>query len=58
MHDRNTYELPASTNILEPLEVTIPVDNAKKGVYKIEIIATSEGEKPMSASSKTTFIVP
>lgn len=58
VHDGDVYELPASTNILEPLEVTIPVDNAKKGVYKIEIIATSEGEKPISASSKTTFIVP
>lgn len=58
VHERDLYELPASTNILEPLEVTIPVDNAKKGIYKIEITATSEGEKPISASSKTTFIVP
>jgi polyferredoxin len=58
VHDRNVYNVPASTNILEPLEVTIPVDNAKKGIYKIDILATSDDAKPISASSKTTFIVP
>jgi polyferredoxin len=58
VHNRNVYEVPASTNILEPLEVTIPVDNAKKGIYKIDITAASEDAKPISATSKTTFIVP
>jgi cytochrome c oxidase accessory protein FixG len=58
VHDRNVYVVPAATNILEPLEVTIPTDNAKKGVHKIEIVATSEDADPVSVTSKTTFIVP
>ncbi|MGC9163133.1 MAG: cytochrome c oxidase accessory protein CcoG [Thiomonas sp.] len=58
VHGRNLYELPPATNILAPLEVTIPVDSAKKGVYKIEIVARSNDAKPVSATSKTTFIVP
>jgi polyferredoxin len=58
VYRRNVYEVPASSNILEPLEVTLPVDQAKKGIYKIEIKAVSEDNKPISASGHTTFIVP
>ena len=58
VHDAQSVVVPPSTNILQPIELTVPVDNVRKGIYKIEIKAVAEGGRPLSASSRTTFIVP
>ncbi len=58
VHSGQTVQVPPSTNVLHPIELTIPVDDAQKGVHKIEITAESDGEHPVKASSKTTFLVP
>lgn len=58
VHKGEKIELPPSTNVLRPIEITVPVDDAKTGIYKIEITAQSDGDHPVKASSKTTFMVP
>ena len=58
VHNARPIEVPPASNILQPVELTVPVDNVRKGIYKIEITAVAEGEHPVSASSRTTFIVP
>ena len=51
-------ELAASSNVLHPLELAIPTDGARSGVYHVEITARSAGADPVSVHHDSTFIVP
>jgi cytochrome c oxidase accessory protein FixG len=51
-------DLAPSSNVLKPLEVAIPEDQAKTGIYKITISAHSDDAKPVAVQSVSTFIVP
>ena len=51
-------DLPASTNLLHPLDVVVPDEAAKSGIYKITITATTNDAKPIVVSHESTFIVP
>ena len=55
-HD--AVEIGASDNLLRPLEITVPTDEAHKGVYKIVITARSDESKPVVVHTGTTFLVP
>ena len=55
---RGAVDLAPSTNVLLPLELAMPTDDARKGVYKIEITARSDDGKPVVVRSDSTFIVP
>ncbi|MHB0921823.1 MAG: cytochrome c oxidase accessory protein CcoG [Thiomonas sp. 13-66-29] len=55
---RGAVDLAPSTNVLRPLELAMPTDDARKGVYKIEITARSDDGKPVVVRSDSTFIVP
>ncbi len=50
-------DLAASTNLLRSLEVEVP-DNAKSGIYKIQIQARTDDAQPIVVDTETTFIVP
>ncbi len=58
VNPKQGIELAASSNVLHPLELAIPSDGARSGVYKVEITARSEGEDPVSVHHDSTFIVP
>lgn len=51
-------DLAASTNLLHPLDVVIPDEAAKTGIYKITITARTTGPKPIVVGHESTFIVP
>ncbi len=52
-------DIGASTNVLRPLELVLPDERApRSGVYKIDIIATAGGAKPVVVEQASTFIVP
>ena len=51
-------ELEPSSNLLRPLELAIPTDNARKGVYHVEITARSDDADGVVVHHDSTFIVP
>ena len=55
---RDGVELQASSNLLRPLELAIPTDNARTGVYHVEITARSDDPDPVVVHHDSTFIVP
>jgi cytochrome c oxidase accessory protein FixG len=55
---REGVELEASSNLLRPLELAIPTDNARSGVYHVEITARSDDPDPVVVHHDSTFIVP
>ncbi len=55
---REGVDLQASSNLLRPLELAIPTDNARKGVYHVEITARSDGSDAVVVHHDSTFIVP
>ena len=55
---REGVELEASSNLLRPVELAIPTDNARSGVYHVEITARSDDPDPVVVHHDSTFIVP
>ena len=55
---REGVDLEASSNLLRPLELAIPTDNARSGVYHVEITARSDDPDPVVVHHDSTFIVP
>ncbi len=55
---REGVDLEASSNLLRPVELAIPTDNARSGVYHVEITARSDDPDPVVVHHDSTFIVP